>query len=174
MNNPDTPAKLVRLPHERLDELQELWSALYEHHHSLTPHLRPRARSLRDAWRDHLALERGWLEQDPRSFVLAAELDGRLVGYAFVRIATETLAVSWTISNPHADLVVLSVLPELRGRGIGTMLMDAVHTQLRDLDIHDLAITVITTNSAAQQLYERNGAVPYTTIMLQRVSEAED
>jgi ribosomal protein S18 acetylase RimI-like enzyme len=129
VNNPDTPAKVVRLPPQRLDELQELWSALYEHHHSLTPHLRPRARSLRHAWCDHLALERGWLEEDPRSFVLAAELNSRLVGYAFVRIATETLAVSWTISNPHADLVVLSVLPELRGRGIGTMLIDAVHTQ---------------------------------------------
>jgi ribosomal protein S18 acetylase RimI-like enzyme len=171
MNNSNTPAKIVRLPSERLNELQELWGALYEHHHSLTPHLRPRARSLRDAWPDHLALERGWLDEDPRSFVLAAELDGRLVGYAFVRIATETLAVSWTISNPHADLVVLSVLPELRGRGIGTMLIDAVHTQLRNLDIHDLTITVITTNTNAQQLYERNGGVPYTTIMLQPVPE---
>ena len=169
-NSSDTAAKIVRLPPERLDELQELWSALYEHHHTFTPHLRP-PRSLRDAWRDHLALERVWLEEDPRSFVLAAELNGRLVGYAFVRIATETLAVSWTISNPHADLVVLSVLPELRGRGIGTMLMDAVHTKLRDLDIHDLAITVITTNTNAQRLYERNGAVPYTTIMLQQVPE---
>ncbi|HEY5046054.1 MAG TPA: GNAT family N-acetyltransferase [Solirubrobacteraceae bacterium] len=82
--------------------------------------------------------------------------------------------MSWTISNPHADLVVLSVLPELRGRGIGTMLIDAVHTQLRNLDIHDLAITVITTNTNAQRLYERNGAVPYTTIMLQQVSETGD
>ena len=103
----------MSLPPERLDELESLWSALYEHHHSLTPHLASRARPLSDAWRDHVALERQWLADEPGSFVLGAELNGRLVGYAFVRIVAEQLAVSWTISNPYADLTVLSVLPEL-------------------------------------------------------------
>jgi len=62
-----------------------------------------RARPSNDAWRDHLALKRQWLAEEPGSFVLGAELNGRLVGYAFVRIVAEKLAVSWTISNPYAD-----------------------------------------------------------------------
>ncbi len=167
----DEAVEIVRLSPARLDELEPLWSTLYEHHDSLTPHLSARVRPLRDAWRDHIALERQWLADDARSFVLGAELGRRLVGYAFVRILTETLAVSWTISSPYADLTVLCVLPGLRGRGIGTMLMDAVHAELRRLGIPDLAITVITANSNAQRLYEREGAVPYVTVMLQQVPE---
>jgi ribosomal protein S18 acetylase RimI-like enzyme len=168
----DPPVEIVRLPVERLDELESLWSALYEHHHSLTPHLSSRARPLSDAWRDHVALERQWLAEEPGSFVLGAELNGRLVGYAFVRIVTGKLAVSWTISNPYADLTVLSVLPELRGRGIGAMLMDAIENELQRQGIRDLAITVITTNTDAERLYERRGAVPYTTVLLQQVPES--
>lgn len=147
--------EIVRLPAERLDELGSLWSALYEHHRSLTPHLASRARSLSDAWRDHVALERQWLAEEPGSFVLGAEIDGRLVGYAFVRIVTEKLAVSWTISNPYADLTVLCVLPELQGHGIGALLMDATNAELQRQGIRDLTITVITTNTEAERLYER-------------------
>lgn len=169
----DPSIEIVRLSVERLDELEPLWSALYEHHHSLTPHLASRARPLSDAWRDHVALERRWLAEEPGSFVLGAELNGRLVGYAFVRIVSEKLAVSWTISNPYADLTVLSVLPELRGRGIGAILMDATNAELRRQGIRDLAITVITTNTNAERLYERRGAVPYTTVLLQQVPEGE-
>jgi GNAT superfamily N-acetyltransferase len=165
----DPPVEIVRLSPERLGELESLWSALYAHHHSLTPHLASRARPMSDAWRDHVALERQWLADEPGSFVLGAELNGRLVGYAFVRIVAEKLAVSWTISNPYADLTVLSVLPELRGRGIGAMLMDATNAELRRQGIRDLAITVITTNTDAERLYKRRGATPYTTVLLQQV-----
>ncbi|MGA2166051.1 MAG: GNAT family N-acetyltransferase [Solirubrobacteraceae bacterium] len=167
--HPNPPVEIVRLPPERLDELEPLWSALYEHHQSLTPHLASRARPSNDAWRDHIALERQWLAEEPGSFVLGAELNGRLVGYAFVRIVAEKLAVSWTISSPYADLTVLSVLPELRSRGIGAMLMDAANAELRRQDIRDLAITVITTNTDAERLYKRRGATPYTTLLLQQV-----
>jgi ribosomal protein S18 acetylase RimI-like enzyme len=170
----DPPVEIVRLPAQRLDELKPLWSALYEHHHSLTPHLSSRVRPLSDAWHDHIALERQWLADEPGSFVLGAQTNGRLVGYAFVRIVAEKLAVSWTISNPYAELTVLSVLPELRGRGIGAMLMDAINAELRQQGIRDLAITVITTNADAERLYKRRGAVPYTTTLLQRLPEGED
>jgi GNAT superfamily N-acetyltransferase len=165
----EPPIEIVRVPAGRLDELEALWSALYEHHQSLTPHLASRARPLRDAWRDHLALERQWLAEEPGSFVLGAELNGGWVGYAFVRIVTEKLAVSWTISTPYADLTVLSVLPELRGRGIGAMLIDATNAELRRQGIRDLAITVIANNVDAERLYKRKGAVPYTAVLLQPV-----
>jgi ribosomal protein S18 acetylase RimI-like enzyme len=110
-----------------------------------------------------------WLTEEPGSFVLGAELDRRMVGYAFVWIVAEKLAVSWTISNPYGDLTVLSVLPELRGRGIGTMLIDAAEAELRRQGIRDLAITVISTSTEAERLYTRRGARPYTTLLIQEV-----
>jgi GNAT superfamily N-acetyltransferase len=100
-------------------------------------------------------------------------MNGRLVGYAFVRIVADKLAVSWMTSNPYADLTVLSVLPELRNHGIGAMLMDATNAELWRQGIGDLAITVITTNTDAERLYKRRGAVPYTTVLLQQVPEGE-
>jgi ribosomal protein S18 acetylase RimI-like enzyme len=166
----DPPIEIVPLPPHRLDELEALWAALYEHQGSLTPHLDARTQPLSDSWRERRELERRWLAQEPSSFVLGAELAGRMVGYAFVRINTGDIAVSWSISNPHADLSTLSVAPELRGRGIGTMLMDAVEVELKRLGVCDLTISVITTNSEAARFYERRGAVPFTTVFLQDVS----
>ena len=161
--------EVVRLYRERLDELEPLWASLYEHQEPLTPHLVNRARSLQDSWRYRRALERRWLEEEPESFALGADLGGQLVGYAFVRILSAEVATSWSVSNPHADLATLSVLPELRGKGIGRRLMEAVYGELRRLGISDLTINVITTNSDAARFYERDGAVPFVTVFLQRV-----
>jgi GNAT superfamily N-acetyltransferase len=166
---PDPSITIVRLPAERLEQLEPLWAALYEHQVSLTPHLDDRARPLEDSWRSRRALEHRWLEQEPDSFVLGAELDGRLVGYAFVRILSDEVAVSWSVSSPHADLSTLSVLPEMRGRGVGGMLMEAVHDELRRLHVADMTIGVITTNSNAMRFYERGGAVPFLTTFFQKV-----
>jgi GNAT superfamily N-acetyltransferase len=165
---------IERVPPDRLDELEPLWAALYEHQSSLTPHLADRARSLPESWRDRRALERGWLREEPESFVLGARSDGRLVGYAFVRVITEEVAVSWSVSNPHADLATLSVLAPMRGVGIGEALMDAVHHELQALGVGDLTIGVITTNSDAMRFYERKGAVPFLTVFLQPVPPAAD
>jgi ribosomal protein S18 acetylase RimI-like enzyme len=167
---PDPPVDIVRLSPERLDELEPLWASLVEHQYSLTPHLAARARPVSDSWRDRRALERRWLEEEPRSFVLGAELDGALVGYAFVRVISGNTSASLSISDPHAELATLSVGPDMRGRGIGRMLTRAVHAELRRIGVPDVTISVITTNSDAVRFYEREGAVPFVTVFLQRVS----
>lgn len=122
-----------------------------------------------DSWRDRRALERRWLEEEPRSFVLGAESDGAIVGYAFVRLIATNTSASLAMSDPHAELVTLSVGPDMRGRGIGGMLMRAVDAELRRLGASDLTLGVITTNSDAVRFYEREGAVPFVTVFLRRV-----
>ena len=79
-------------------------------------------------------LWRALLQSEPGSFALAALKDDRYVGYAFVRIRPGAgFAATWTISDPYAELYTLSVLPECRGALIGSGLMDAVESRLRDL-----------------------------------------
>jgi ribosomal protein S18 acetylase RimI-like enzyme len=168
---PDPPVDIVRLSPERLDELEPLWASLVEHQYSLTPHLATRARPVSDSWRDRRALERRWLEEEPQSFVLGAELDGALVGYAFVRVISGNTSASLSISDPHAELATLSVRADVRGRGIGRTLTRAVHAELRRIGVRDVTIGVITTNSDAVRFYEREGAVPFVTVFLQRVSD---
>jgi ribosomal protein S18 acetylase RimI-like enzyme len=102
--------------------------------------------------------------------VLAARQDERYLGYAFVRVRPGAgFAASWRFSHPLAELATLAVLPAYRGRGIGSELMDAVEARLRERGIADLAIGVVATNVHAMGFYERRGALPFQTQLIQRV-----
>lgn len=164
---------MVAVPQDRLDDLQPVWRALYEHHTALSPHLRDREVPFEQAWQARRQIEKQWFAAEPGSFVLAAQNTGRYVGYAFVRVRPGAgFAASWTASDPLAELAILVVLPEARGQGIGSMLLDAVETRLCELGIEDMLIGVITTNTDAMRLYERRGAVPFQTQFVHRVQPA--
>lgn len=161
---------VVAVAEERLDDLEPLWRALYDHQSRLAPHLRDRARPFDDAWAVRRSIEREWLRAEPLSFVVAAESGGRYVAYAFVRVRSGAgVAASWQVSDPLAELATLVVLPEWQRRGVGSALMDAVEARLRELGVHDLLIGVITTNTDAINFYERRGAAPFVTELIQRV-----
>lgn len=161
---------VVPVPQDRLDDLQPVWRALYEHHTALTPHLRDRVVPFEQAWESRRAIERQWFAAEPESFVLAAQDIGRYVGYAFVRVRPGAgFGASWAASDPLAELAILVVLPEMRGQGIGSMLLDAVEARLHEMGIEDMLVGVITTNTDAMRLYERRGAVPFLTQFVHRV-----
>ena len=161
---------ILEVPAARFNELEPLWRALYDHHNEVTPHLRDRARPFARAWVSRRRTEGRWLETEPDSFVLAVQDSDRYVGYAFVRVRSGAgFAESWRVSDPLADLATLSVLPEFRGQGIGSALMDAVESRLEEIGIADMAIGVIATNHEAIPFYERRGAVPFVTQFIQRV-----
>ena len=81
---------------------------------------------------------------------LLAEEDGRPVGFleatggAFRR-------------NRHVAHLVLGVLGEHSGRGIGTALMGEVERWARGRGVHRLELTVMAHNAAAVALYEKAG-----------------
>lgn len=166
---------IAPLAKERFDDLKPLWRALYEHHTKLSPHLRGREVPFEESWETRRRLERGWLSSDSRSFVLVAHGAERYLGYAFVRVRSGAgFAASWSVSDPLAELATLAVLPEVRGQGVGSALLDAVDARLRELGLHDMVIAVITTNSDAMRLYERRGAVPFVTQLIHRVQAGND
>ena len=163
-------ATIVELPMDGLGDLEPLWHGLYDHHIDVTPHLSDRARPFHEAWESRRETETGWLQSEPGSFVLAARQDDRYLGYAFVRVRSGAgFAASWRFSDPLAELATLAVLPAYRGRGIGSELMDAVEARLWERGIADLAIGVVATNVDAIGFYERRGALPFQTQLIQRV-----
>lgn len=164
-----TEYAIVPVAPERLDELKPIWRTLYEHHLSLTPHLRERSRGIEQAWSARREAEREWLENEPLTFVLAAEGDDGYLGYAFVRVRAATFATSWSASNPLAELSILAVLPQARGLGVGSALLDLVEGRLSELGVEDMVISVVTTNVDAMRLYERRGAVEFVTELVQKV-----
>lgn len=100
--------------------------------------------------------------EDPASFILLAETHGRDVGYAFV-LAKPGPDDSWVTGPQMAELETLSVAPEYRGQGLGTLLLDRVDQELAQLGIDDLFIGTLAANTGAQRFYQRRGLRPVMT-----------
>jgi ribosomal protein S18 acetylase RimI-like enzyme len=146
---------------EELDALEHLWLALHRHHRDVLPE---RLLVADDAasWTRRREVYRGWLDAGT-ALALVAERDGRAVGYAFAHLIDgpdETFAVG----RRYAELYSLSIAPDERGAGIGTLLLDELDRRLEALSIKDLAVAVMTDNDAARRFYERRGLRPVETV----------
>lgn len=78
---------------------------------------------------------------------------------------------TWEMDDPQAGLETLAVLPEARGRGIGTALMDAIDEELDRLGVRDLVVTVVGANEEALRFYRARGMTPLYVDLYQRRPE---
>jgi putative acetyltransferase len=97
----------------------------------------------RDRWRSGF-LER--LEDEYSVNVVAVDEHGRLIGQLDVRGRKN-----------RAGELGMAVVPEWRGRGVGTRLMQACVDWARERGVHKLALQVWPHNEAALRLYEKFG-----------------
>src|SRR4051812_33795816 len=124
---------------EELDRLEPLWLALHAHHVRIAPRLAGMlAVSAAESWRRRRARYIDWVKT-PGAFVLGAEADGELLGYAFVRV--DAGHCSWNGGDRQAQLETLSVAPAMRGLGVGIRLLDAVRQRLHAAGIESIALT---------------------------------
>lgn len=94
------------------------------------------------------------LERDAVIVLLAgAEEDGP-TGFAFL-----TLRPTPYYDGPLAQLEELYVRPPLRGRGIGTDLVEAAVASLRERAVGEIQINVDEVDTDARRFYERHGFV---------------
>ena len=123
-----------------LDLVEPLWNALQAHHTAISPDLGDDtpSREPGDAWRIRRSKYERWL-QDPDTFFVLIEIAGEPAGYAFVTVGPGY--ASWQTGQRLAELETLSVLPEHRGDGVGSALLDAVWARLAELGVEDMAIT---------------------------------
>jgi ribosomal protein S18 acetylase RimI-like enzyme len=155
------PLTITRAGAEALDRLRPLWLALHHHHQAvggerLGPYVDDDA-----SWAARRALYAGFLAGG--GFAVLAEQDGALTGYAMVAIKTSTeteLDDTWRSGARVAEIETLVVLPEARGSGVGSALLDAVDAELEAEGIHDVLIAAFVTNADAIRLYERRGFRP--------------
>jgi ribosomal protein S18 acetylase RimI-like enzyme len=148
--------EILRADLERIDDLEPLWNVLRSHHAAVAPQFGP-VRAPEESWRRRRASYRSWLSE-PGSFMMIARDGARPVGYAFVRLTRGS--ETWCTKDQVAEVETLSVLPECRGSGLGSALMEAIYAELRKADIEHVSLAVVAGNSDAARFYERHGFVP--------------
>ncbi len=79
---------------------------------------------------------------------LVAELEGCIVGY----IGMYQMGLEGDITN-------VAVLPQFRGTGIGTLLLESIIQKAKDVNIQDITLEVRESNRSAIGLYSKVGFV---------------
>jgi len=147
---------------DRLDEVRELWLALHHHHRAVVGPL-PLVKDDELSWQRRRALYVDRLSSGGGFLVLASE-QGSVIGYAVVCLESGP-DDTFPVGERYAELYSLSVSPDLRGRGIGTRLLDFVDEELARRSIEDLKVAVMVANEDAQRLYERRGLRPAEVVL---------
>jgi GNAT superfamily N-acetyltransferase len=162
--------RIVRAGVERIDDLQPLWESLHEHHATIAPHLEELGPVRRpdQSWAVRRELYEDWLAE-PDAFVLLAEQDREPIGYALVHLRGPE--ETWQTGDRIGVLETLTVLPDERGRGVGTALFERIYEELRHLGVTELQVAVIWKNAAALRFYERHGLLPFTVSYMGRVRD---
>ncbi|GAA2622362.1 GNAT family N-acetyltransferase [Paractinoplanes durhamensis] len=151
-----TDVEISRVGTEVVDRLEPLWLALHEHHQKVAP---PAAYQPREqSWAARRTAYLSWMTS-PDSFILIAEREQELIGYAMVHVG-DGPDDTWVTGDKIAELETISVAPAMRGQGIGTLLLDRVDAELAAAGIDDLFIAALQGNDAAIRLYQRRGLRP--------------
>ena len=147
---------------ERVDGLRQLWLDLHHHHRAVAPAL-PLVEDDELSWQCRRALYLERLGSQTGFLALAIEHEA-VIGYALVCIERGP-DDTFPLGERYAELYSLSVTPQLRGRGIGTRLLDFVDRELERRSIDGLKVAVMAGNDEAQRLYERRGLRPAELVL---------
>jgi ribosomal protein S18 acetylase RimI-like enzyme len=144
-----------------LDLLEPLWVAVHHQHQQAMPELRPYV-SDATTWLERRALYARLFDEHEPVLLLARDGD-RLVGYGLgyaMPVTGTWLADTWTTGERIGEIESLSVLPEYRGRGLGSRLMEQLHERLAEKGVRDFVLGALAGNADALRLYGRHGYRP--------------
>ena len=135
-----------------IDDLRGLYLAMHRHHRDIV-----RLPLVADdaAWDARRAQYLAWLAEG-RATLFVARGSHEPAGYALVVIHDGT-DDTFPLAPRYAELYSLSVAPDMRGRGIGGRLLDAVDAELLAKGDLPLVLSVMSGNTDALRLYSRRG-----------------
>jgi ribosomal protein S18 acetylase RimI-like enzyme len=141
--------------------LESLWIAVHHRHAQTMPQLAPYV-SDGDTWTIRSALYRELLAK-PDTLLLMAFHGESAVGYGLAHVLSvedSWIPDTWQTGARIGEIESLSVLPDYRSSGLGSLLLDQLETHLRTRGAKDLILGVVPGNADAIRLYERRGYQP--------------
>jgi len=153
--------EITRGSAEDVPRLEPLWVAVHHQHQAAMPELAPYV-SDEVTWQEHRPMY-DELFRRPDTFLFLATDGDRLIGYALGHVTPveETwIADTWVTGRRIGELESISVLPEYRGQGLGSRLLDEVDREFDSLGVEDVVIGLLPGNEGARRLYERHGFRP--------------
>jgi len=141
--------------------LEPLWVAVHHRHAESMPELAPYVTDA-ETWAERRALYTTLLLK-PDTVLLLARVDGDLIGYALshvLDVADTWIPDTWRTGPRILELESLSVLPEHRGAGVGTALLDVLEREWDAMGVGDAIVGALAGNEAALRLYRRRGFRP--------------
>lgn len=157
-----------------VDALRPVWLAVHRHHAATMPELAPYVDD-DTSWRERRALYIALLDQ-PATLLVTAVDGPDVVGYGMVRVlsaAESWVADTWVTGPLLGEIESLGVLPDYRGAGLGSRILDRLEQHLRQLGVHDVILGALPGNTAALRLYRARGYRP-TWTYLSRFSDRGD
>lgn len=132
-----------------VDALAELWVELADGQQAYGSHLAaaPNRALVRESISRHVVTGR----------IRVARADDRLVGFVMFTLESDTLERTLT----RGLVENLYVVPDRRGEGIGTRLLEVAEAELRDEGATVVALDVLADNEAARKFYRSNGYEPH-------------
>ena len=151
--------EIIEARTERLDDIESLWKAMHEYHAGVAGEASEVApfRRAEDSWQRRRREFERWMRAGD-AWLLIAEREGSPVGFAFFRICDGDW--SFDTNERMGELEALSVEPELRRWGVGSLLMEEVDRRLAAAGVAFIGLAVIAGNEDALRFYRRWGLVP--------------
>ncbi len=155
---PGAAAAVEQVAPAEVDGLQHLWLELHHHHQAVAPHLGPYI-SDADSWEIVRGLFHDAAEQEQLVRVGPPGAPSAIAYYGVTR-DDPLWADTWEVGRDVAELHMLVVADQARGRGLGSVVLDAVDARLAAAGVVDQVIGAIEPNHDAIRLYERRGFRP--------------
>jgi len=144
-----------------LDLVGPLWVAVHHQHTVTMPQLAPFV-SDDETWWVRRALYEELLAK-PDTLLLLAFVGATAVGYGLAHVMPVEgtwVPDTWATGSRIGEIESLSVLPQYRGSGLGSELLDRLEQHLHATGVEDLILGALPGNTDAIRLYERRGYQP--------------
>jgi ribosomal protein S18 acetylase RimI-like enzyme len=153
--------RIVELDASEVDRVGHLFKELVRFHRDVVEGAWP-VRREEEGWERRRRQYLGWLTTETARMLAAVPADepeATPLGYATFSVGPG--GASWDLGERVGELETLVVAEAARGRGIGTLLIEACAERLREQGVTHWGVAVVEANEGATRLYERAGFRPY-------------